>query len=181
MSEYVFRGKILNLKLDPLTLVDGRTIRLEVVEHGDSVGVLPVTEDGKALLVRQYRHATRETLLEIVAGNVEAGEKPEESAQRELAEEVGYQAEEMVPLGGIYLCPGYVTEFMHLFLARGLRPATAAQDEDEVIEPVDIPLDELYRQARQGELRDSKTLAALLAAEGHLGSSSVRVARLSSE
>jgi ADP-ribose pyrophosphatase len=169
MSEYVYRGKILNLRLDPLQIEDGRTIRLEIVEHGDSIGVLPVTEEGEALLVRQYRHPTGETLLEIVAGNVDPGETPDDSVQRELAEEVGHRANDIIPLGGIYLCPGYVTEFMHLFLARGLQPATAAQDEDEQIEVTAIPLEELYRQARAGELRDSKTVAALLMAEAHLG------------
>jgi ADP-ribose pyrophosphatase len=169
MSETIYQGKILNLRLDPLELEDGRTIRLEIVEHRDSVGVLSVTERDTALLVRQYRHATGETLLEIVAGNVDGAEAPATAAQRELAEEVGHRAREIVPLGGIYLCPGYCTEFMHLFLARGLEPATGQQDEDERIEPAEVPLAELYRQARAGELRDSKTVAALLMAESRLG------------
>lgn len=170
MSETIYQGKILNLMLEPFQLPDGRTIRLEIVEHGDSVGMLPVTEAGTALLVRQYRHATRETLLEIVAGNVDAGEAPEQAAQREMMEEVGQRAREIVPLGGIYLCPGYTTEFMHLFLARGLDAAAAEADEDEQIELAEIPLAELYRQARAGELRDAKTVAALLMAEARLTS-----------
>jgi ADP-ribose pyrophosphatase len=130
--------------------------------------VLPVTEAGTALLVRQYRHAIREPLLEIVAGNVDPGEAPEQAAQREMMEEVGQRAREIVPLGGIYLCPGYTTEFMHLFLARGLDAHSAEADEDEQIELEEIPLAELYRQARAGELRDSKTVAALLMAETRL-------------
>jgi ADP-ribose pyrophosphatase len=73
-----------------------------------------------------------------------------------------------VPLGGIYLCPGYTTEFMHLFLARALEPASGTADEDEQIELAEIPLEELYRQARAGELRDAKTVAALLMAEEKL-------------
>lgn len=168
MSETIYRGKILNLKLEPLPLPDGRTIRLEIVEHGDSVGVLAVTAAGTALLVRQYRHATRETLLEIVAGNVDPGEAPEQAAQREMMEEVGQRAREIVPLGGLYLCPGYTTEFMHFFLARGLEAASAGADEDEQIELEEIPLAELYRQATAGELRDAKTVAALLMAEEKL-------------
>ena len=168
MSETVYQGKILNLKLEPLHLSDGRTIRLEIVEHGDSVGVLPVTEAGTALLVRQYRHATRETLLEIVAGNVDPGESPHQAAQREMMEEVGKRARDIVPLGGCYLCPGYTTEFMHFFLARGLEPASATADEDEQIELSEIPLPALYRQARAGELRDAKTVAALMLAQEKL-------------
>jgi ADP-ribose pyrophosphatase len=169
MSETIYQGKILNLKLEPMHLEDGRTIRLEIVEHGDSVGVLPVTEAGTALLVRQYRHAIRETLLEIVAGSADPGEAPEQAAQREMMEEVGERARQIVPLGGIYLCPGYTTEFMHLFLARGLEPALGTADEDEQIELAEISLEELYRQARAGELRDAKTVAALLMAEEKLG------------
>jgi ADP-ribose diphosphatase len=165
MSETIYRGKILNLRLDTVELENGRTARFEVVEHGDSIGVLPVTDAGTALLVRQYRHAIGETLLEIVAGNVDSGESFEQAALRELMEEVGHRAREIVPLGGFYLCPGYTTEFMHIFLARGLHPESATPDEDEQIEVAEIPLDELYRQARAGELRDSKSVAALLMAE----------------
>jgi ADP-ribose diphosphatase len=168
MTENIYQGKILNLRLDTVPLENGKTVRFEVVEHRDSIGVLPLTEDGKALLVRQYRHATKETLLEIVAGNVDPGESFEEAAQRELSEEVGHRAGEIVPLGGFYLCPGYSTEFMHIFLARGLHAQAATPDEDEQIETAEIPLAELYRQARSGELRDAKTLAALLVAEAHL-------------
>jgi ADP-ribose diphosphatase len=168
MTENIYQGKILNLRLDTVPLENGKTVRFEVVEHRDSIGVLPLTEDGKALLVRQYRHATKETLLEIVAGNVDPGESFEEAAQRELSEEVGHRAGEIVPLGGFYLCPGYSTEFMHIFLARGLHAQAATPDEDEQVETAEIPLAELYRRARSGELRDAKTLAALLVAEAHL-------------
>jgi ADP-ribose pyrophosphatase len=165
MSELIYRGKILNLRVDTVELEPGKTARFEVVEHGDSIGVLPVTDAGTALLVRQYRHSIGETLLEIVAGNVDPGEELERAALRELSEEVGHRAREMVPLGGIYLCPGYTTEFMHLFLARGLYPESGTPDEDEQIEVAEIALGELYRQARAGELRDSKSVAALLMAE----------------
>lgn len=168
MSEIVYRGKILNLRLDTLQLEDGRTIRLEVVEHAESIGVLPLKDNQTALLVRQYRHAVGESLLEIVAGSLDPGEDAEAAAQRELAEEVGYRAREIIPLGGFYLCPGYTTEYMHIFLARDLQPATGTADEDEQIELEEIPLAELYRRARAGKLRDAKTVAALLMAEGRL-------------
>jgi ADP-ribose pyrophosphatase len=168
MIEVIYKGKILNLRIDTLPLEDGRTIRLEVVEHAESIGVLPLKDDRTAVLVRQYRHAIGEALLEIVAGSLDPGEAAEEAAQRELAEEIGYRAQEMIPLGGFYLCPGYTTEFMHIFLARGLEAAAAEADEDERIELAEIPLTELYCQARAGELRDAKTVAALLMAEARL-------------
>jgi ADP-ribose pyrophosphatase len=165
MSESIYRGKILNLRLDELEVEDGRTIRLEVVEHAASIGVLALKDEQTALLVRQYRHAVGQTLLEVVAGSLDEGEAAEVAAQRELAEETGFRAREIVPLGGFYLCPGYTTEFMHIFLARHLEPATAQADEDEQIELAELPLAELFRQARSGELRDAKTVAALLMAE----------------
>jgi 8-oxo-dGTP pyrophosphatase MutT (NUDIX family) len=168
MSEIIYQGKVINLRLDPVQLEDGRTVKLEIVEHAPSIGVLALKDERTALLVRQYRHSAGETLREIVAGSLDAGEAPEEAAQRELAEEIGYRAQEMITLGGFYLCPGYTTEFMHIFLARGLEPATAEADEDEQIELEAIPLTELYRQARAGELKDAKTVAALLLAEARL-------------
>ena len=172
MSEIIYRGKVVTLRLDPVPLEDGRTVKLEIVEHAPSIGVLALKDDETALLVRQYRRSAGyplgEVLLEIVAGSLDPGEAPEAAAQRELAEEIGYRAREMDSLGGFYLCPGYTTEFMHIFLARGLEAATAEADEDEQIELEEISVAELYRQARAGELRDSKTVAALLLAEGHL-------------
>jgi 8-oxo-dGTP pyrophosphatase MutT (NUDIX family) len=168
MSDTIYQGKILNLRLDTLHLEDGRTIRLEVVEHTESIGVLALKDERTAILVRQYRQAIGETLLEIVAGSLDEGEAAEAAAQRELAEETGYRAREIVPLGGLYLCPGYTTEFMHIFLARDLEHASAEADEDEQIELEEISLAELLRQARAGELRDAKTVAALLMAETRL-------------
>ena len=168
MSEIIYRGKVINLRLDTIPLEDGRTVRLEIVEYAESIGVLALKDERTALLVRQYRHSAGETLREIVAGSLDLGEAPGEAAQRELAEEIGYRAREIIPLGGFYLCPGYTTEFMHIFLARGLQPATAEADEDERIELEEIPLAEVYRQARSGELRDAKTVAALLLAEARL-------------
>jgi ADP-ribose pyrophosphatase len=140
-----------------------------VVEHASSIGVIPLQADGTVLLVRQYRHPTGEALLEIPAGSFDAGESAEECAQRELAEETGYRAEEMVALGGFYLAPGWATEFMHIFLARGLQPAKAEADEDEQIALEAVPLADLEQLAAAGELRDAKTLAALYLARGHLG------------
>lgn len=167
-SETIYRGKVVSLRLDSLQLDHGRIDRMEIVEHAPSIGVLALKDDQTALLVRQYRHAAAESLLKIVAGSLDPDEDPEAAAQRELAEETGFRAREMIPLGGFYLCPGYTTEFMHIFLARDLEPATAEADEDEEIDLEEIPLAELYRRARAGELRDSKTLAALLMAEPKL-------------
>src|SRR5436190_23455279 len=111
MSEIIYHGKVVTLRLDTVELGDGRTVRLEIVEHAPSIGVLALKDERTALLVRQYRHSAGETLLEIVAGSLDPEEAPDVAAQRELAEETGFRARDMIRLGGFYLCPGYTTEF----------------------------------------------------------------------
>jgi ADP-ribose pyrophosphatase len=168
-SERLFQGRVVGLRVDELRLAEGRTFRAEVVEHVPSVGIVPVRDDGQVVLVRQYRHPTGDWLLEIPAGSVDPGETPEACAQRELAEEIGCRADDTIRLGGFYLSPGYATEFMQIFLARGLSPASAEPDEDEQIDRVEMPLAEAIRMARTGELRDAKTIAALALAAAHCG------------
>jgi ADP-ribose pyrophosphatase len=167
-SRYPFRGRIVNIRIDELRFEDDRTVQMEVVEHGASVGIVPMHEDGRVVLIRQYRHPPGERLLEIPAGSVEAEEDPEACAQRELAEEIGYRAGTIVRLGGFYLSPGYATEFMTIFLARDLQPADGTPDEDERIDLEELPLAEALRLAHAGELRDAKTIAALALAAAYL-------------
>jgi ADP-ribose pyrophosphatase len=168
-SERLFQGRVVGLRVDELRLADGRTFRAEVVEHVPSVGIVPLRDDGTVVLVRQYRHPTGDWLLEIPAGSVDPGETPEACAQRELAEEIGCRADDTIRLGGFYLSPGYATELMQIFLARGLSLASAEPDEDEQIDRVEMPLAEAIRMARSGELRDAKTIAALALAAAHCG------------
>lgn len=166
-TERPYQGRIVQVRVDEVRR-NGHTMRLEVVEHVPSVGIVPLRDDGRVVLIRQYRHATGEHLIEIPAGSIDPGETGEECAQRELAEEIGCRADRIVRLGGFYLCPGYLTEFMEIFLARGLRAATATPDEDEQIELVEMPLDEALRLHAAGELRDAKSVAALAMAAAHL-------------
>jgi ADP-ribose pyrophosphatase len=168
-TERPYAGRIVAVRVDEARRGDGHPMRLEVVEHAPSVGIVPVHDDGRVVLIRQYRHATGEVLLEIPAGSVDPGETGEVCAQRELAEEIGFQAGSILRLGGFYLCPGYLNEFMEIYLARDLRPATATPDEDEEIDLAEIPLLEAFRLAATGELRDAKTVAALALARAHLG------------
>jgi ADP-ribose pyrophosphatase len=167
-SQRVFQGRVVGLRVDEVLLEEGRSFRAEVVEHVPSVGIVPLRDDGRVVLVRQYRHPIGDQLLEIPAGSVDADETPEVCAQRELAEEIGCRADDIMRLGGFYLSPGYCTEFMHIFLARGLRTAAADPDEDEQIDLEEMPLLEALRMTRAGELRDAKTIAALALAAAFL-------------
>ena len=166
-SERLYEGRIVNLRRDTVT-VDRpggpvEAIR-EVVEHAHAVVIVPVTDQGEVLLVRQHRWSTGESLLEAPAGGLEEGESPETTAHRELREETGHRAERLVRLGGYWMAPGWVTEYMHAFLATGLSPDPLPPDPDEVIETVAVPWDRVPELVREGQVRDAKSVASLLMA-----------------
>ncbi len=168
-SERPFKGRLLAVRVDEVTLPDGRRSRREVVEHAPAVAAVPLLADGQVALVRQWRHATGQALLEIPAGLMEPGETPEECAARELAEEIGYRPGKLTLLFSVYLAPGYSEEMIHIFLAEDLVPAQAEADEDENLRVVTMPLTEAVAKVRAGEVRDAKTVAGLLAAIGRRG------------
>ena len=159
--EVVFDGSIMTVTVDILRLPDGSEARFEVVEHPDAVTIVPVDEFGSVVMVRQYRHALRRVLLELPAGKMERGEEPAAAAQRELREETGLAAGELRPLGGFYAAPGFLTEYLHLFLARELRPSPLEPDPFEIVEVVRVPAAEARAMVASGEIRDAKTIAGL--------------------
>jgi ADP-ribose pyrophosphatase len=161
-SRRLYEGRVVNLRLDTIELANGWQTTREVVEHGDVVAVVPLLQTKDVLLVRQYRLPVARTLLEVPAGGVDAGESSEEAAQRELGEECGQQADRMERLGGFYASPGFCSEFIHVFLATQLRPLRARPDPDEEITVVRLPLAEALRLVRQGEIRDAKSIIALM-------------------
>lgn len=152
---------MVNLRLDTVELAGGWKTTREVVEHGEVVAVVPLLEGKDVLLVRQYRLPAAQTLLEVPAGGVDAGESAEEAAQRELGEECGQEAARLERLGGFYMSPGFCSEFAHVFLATDLRPVRARPDPDEEIALERLPLAEALRLVRQGEIRDGKSIIGL--------------------
>jgi ADP-ribose pyrophosphatase len=158
----VFEGRLISVRKDTVKLPNGRTSTREVVVHPGAVAIVPMLEDGRVILVKQYRHAVGKILMEIPAGTLHPGETPEECALRELREEIGYSAGRLEKLTSVYLAPGYSTELIHLFLATDLQPAEGEADEDEFLKPVTLTLDEAIAQIAYGEIQDAKTVAALL-------------------
>lgn len=162
--EQIYEGRVIRVRRDTIRVnkasgpVDA--VR-EVVETRNAVTLVPVDDDGNVLLVRQFRWAAAMPLLEAPAGMMEADEDPEDSAHRELREETGHAADSLAYLGGFWMAPGYSTEYMHCYLATGLRPDPLPADEDEDIELVPVPWDDIPRLIREGEVRDAKTVAAL--------------------
>ncbi len=161
-GEGVFDGLVASIRVDTVSLPTGGTARREVVEHEPSVVVVPIDANGDLVLVSQFRYPVDETLIEAPAGVVEKGETPEKCAQRELQEEIGYRADSLVRLGAFWMSPGYCTELMHAFVARGLVPSSLEPDHDENIEIVRRPLAQARQLIDRGEIRDAKTIAALL-------------------
>ena len=163
-----YKGRAFEIHQLTVLLPDGRTHVFDLVQHRDSVSVIPLDEEGNLIFVSQYRAGASRDLLELPAGVLEEDEPAEEAAGRELREETGLAAGRLVELGKAYLAPGYSSECMYFFLATGLYPSPLAPDLDEFLSLVRLPLAEAYRMAREGELHDSKTLAALLLAEKYL-------------
>jgi ADP-ribose pyrophosphatase len=163
-----FKGRAFEIQQLTVLLPDGRTHIFDLVQHHDSISVVPVDEEGNMLFVSQYRVGARRDLLELPAGVLEEDEDAQEGAGRELREETGLAAGRLVELGKAYLAPGYSSECMYFYLATGLYPAPLAADADEFISLVHLPVAEAYRMARAGEFQDCKTLAALLLAEKYL-------------
>ena len=124
--------------------------------------VLPVTDDGRILLIRNDRFAIGQTLWELCAGTLEPGEEPARCAARELVEETGYRAASLDPLCGFYTCPGFCTEYLHCFLAAGLEHVGQSLDEGEKIEVEALPAPRVMEMIRSGQVRDAKTIATML-------------------
>ncbi len=153
------------MRVDQVALPNGSKTTREVVEHRGAAAILPLTDDKNVILVRQYRYAVQTELLEIPAGTMEQGETPEQCAMRELEEETGYRCSEIRKLMEFFPVPGYSTEKIHVFIARKLTKAVMRAEEDERIMLEIIPMETAFEKIRSGEIRDSKSICALLRAE----------------
>ena len=175
-SQPIYKGRVVDLSVDRVLLPNGNETDLEMIRHPGAAVVLPVEtgEDGVdyALLVRQYRYAADGWLLEVPGGKLDGPEDPEVCARRELAEEIGQEAGELLGLGSILTTPGFTDERIWLYLARDLTPTRdgSALEADEVLEVERIPLSEAISAAIDGDIIDAKTVAALLRAAAMLNS-----------
>jgi ADP-ribose pyrophosphatase len=162
----VFEGRIFSVQVETITLPKTGTFNAEVIRHPGSVVLVPLTADGKMILVRQYRHAIGRSAWELPAGSLKPGEDPAKAAGRECQEEIGLIPSTVEKLAAVFPTPGYCDEEMNFYRLTGLREPTAEDeaanpDEDEDIEPKAFTIDEIKAMIRGGEIIDMKTVAAL--------------------
>ena len=164
-SEMIYEGAILNLRKDKVKVKDGKTAYREIIEHNGAVALAAVTPEKNIVMVRQYRKACEDFLLEIPAGKIDKGEEPLTAAVRELKEETGYQAGKIRFLTKFYVACGYSQEQISIYLCEDLKAGETCFDEDEEIEIEEIPLEVLYDLCMKGEITDSKSIVGILMAK----------------
>ena len=164
-SEQIFDGKVVKLFVDKVELPDGKEAIREIVRHPGAVCVIPVTDEGDVIMVKQYRYAFETVMLEIPAGKLEPGENPLEAVKRELEEESGLVAGKIEYMGEIFTTVAIFDEKIHAYLATELVFNNAHPDEDEFLEVEKIPLKKLVEMVMNGEIRDSKTQICILKAD----------------
>lgn len=163
-SETIYEGRIIDVKKDQVRLPNGKTGTRELVKHPGAVGIIPITEQGRLIVVEQYRKPLERSIVEIPAGKLEPGEEPAVTAVRELEEETGYGAKDFTYLQTIATSPGFADEVIHLYVAKDLYKIDqpASPDEDEFVELMDISLEEAEEMIQDGRIYDAKTVIAVM-------------------
>lgn len=161
-AEYIFKGKIFNIRVDEALMPNGKTAVREVVEHNGGVMIAPMDEEGNLYFVEQFRYPYFEVVTELPAGKLEKGEDPYAAGVRELKEETGATADKIISLGKLYPSPGYCGEIIHLYLATGLSFGEQNPDDDEFLEVKKIHISKAVEMVMNGELPDSKTQVGIL-------------------
>jgi ADP-ribose pyrophosphatase len=160
-SRRIYDGRVIGLRVDRIQLPSGEVFDREVVEHRGAVAMLPLLDDGRLLLIRQYRHPVGKILLEIPAGTLSEGETPQDCARRELVEETGYTADCLEELFSCFLAPGYSNEKIYLFLASRLRKVGDNPEIDEFIQLEPTSLEDAETMIKRGEILDAKTISVI--------------------
>ena len=161
-SELLFAGHFLHARRDTVRLPDGHLATREYVIHPGAVVVVPLLDDGRVVLERQYRYPVKQVMIEFPAGKLDPGEDPLLCGQRELVEETGYRAREWARAGAMHLAVAYSTEIIHIYFARGLEAGTRQLDQGEFLDVFAARPDELLEWCRDGRVTDAKTLACAL-------------------
>jgi len=161
MTKNIYKGRIVNLNLETVTLPNGATVELEVIHHPGAAAVVPMKDERTVILIRQYRHAVGGYIYEIPAGKLHPGEDPLVCAQRELEEEIGYKAGVLDPVISAFTTPGFTDEVIHIYRATQLQPGKQNLGHDEVLAVAEFPLEKTIAMIREGVIQDAKTIVGL--------------------
>lgn len=164
-SQEIFNGVAIHLFKDEILLPNGHTGIREIIRHPGAVCVLPLTDDGDVIFVNQFRYALNKVTLEVPAGKLEKGEDPKEAALRELSEETGLTAKNIVHVGDLYTTPALIDEVIHMYIATDLTQGEQHLDYDEFVNTLKIPLSKAVDMVMAGEIKDSKTQTIILKAD----------------
>ncbi len=159
----IYKGKVVVLNVDRVTLPNGATVDLEVIRHPGAAAIVPMKDDKTVILIRQFRHAAGGFIYEIPAGKLNPGEDPRDCAARELEEEIGYRASSFELLTSIFTAPGFADEVIHIYKGTGLTKGRQKLDHDEVLNVVELPIEKAIAQIQDGTIRDGKTIVGLQA------------------
>jgi len=159
----IYKGKVVILNVDRVTLPNGATVDLEVIRHPGAAAIVPMKDDKTVILIRQFRHAAGGFIYEIPAGKLNPGEDPRDCAARELEEEIGYRASSFELLTSIFTAPGFADEVIHIYKGTGLTKGRQKLDHDEVLNVVELPIEKAIAQIQDGTIRDGKTIVGLQA------------------
>nr|WP_295971715.1 NUDIX hydrolase [uncultured Bacillus sp.] len=162
-TERIYDGKVISLQIDEVDLPNGSRTKRELIKHPGAVAIIAMTDEGKIVMVEQFRKALEKTIIEIPAGKLEKGEHPNVCAKRELEEETGYDCAELNLLTSFYTSPGFADEIIHIYTAKGLttKENAAGLDEDEFVNLVELTLDEALQAIADQRICDAKTIFAV--------------------
>jgi ADP-ribose pyrophosphatase len=161
MNKNIYKGRIVNLNLETVTLPNGATVELEVIHHPGAAAVVPMKDERTVILIRQYRHAVGGYIYEIPAGKLHPGEDPRDCANREMEEEIGYKAGVLEHVTSAYTTPGFTDEVIHIYKAMQLQKGKQDLGHDEVLEIAEFPLEKTMTMIREGVIKDAKTIVGL--------------------
>ncbi|MEJ9280249.1 NUDIX hydrolase [Ureibacillus thermosphaericus] len=163
-STEIFKGKVVSLKVDDVLLPNGKQSKREIIHHPGAVAIIPITNEGKIVLVEQYRKALERSIIEIPAGKLEPGEDPAVCARRELEEETGYGARELTYIQSFATSPGFANEIIHLYVAKDLYKIEEKRelDEDEFVSIIEVTLEEAEEMVKNQQIYDAKTAFSVL-------------------
>ena len=164
MKKQIYKGKIIDLAVETVTLPNGATAELEIITHPGAAAVVPMKDEHTVVMIRQYRHAVGGFIYEIPAGKLHPGEDPRDCAVREVEEEIGYKVGTLEPLLSFFTTPGFTDEIIHIYLGKDLTSGTQDLGEDEVLEIIDMPLAKTIELINDGTIKDGKTIIGLQAA-----------------